>query len=255
MTEEYTKIYCKEMSKSLEDKLFFMKEVDINNYSVIVDFGCSDCQIIEALDKQLTNCNTRLIGIDNNIYALQQGLERIGKSNHPITLCPHIDNNMYNNLRLYDNVLVIFSSVLHECGWYNEDVQTLINIASTVVIRDMKAPMIKGPIDSITRTRITKNFPKDLLEKFEKAYGRIDDTVNLYRYFLMHNWTENWDNELKEDYFSIPWNDIRDDMTNRNFHIVYEKNYILPYIKKEIAAKFQHKIKQATHKQIIFDKN
>ena len=29
MTEEYTKIYCESMAKSLEDKLFFLNEIDI----------------------------------------------------------------------------------------------------------------------------------------------------------------------------------------------------------------------------------
>ena len=272
VTKEYTKIYCESMSKSLEDKLFFTKEVDINNYDVIVDFGCSDCRIIEALDKRLTNWRTVLIGIDKNECALQEAKDRmttinhkivqptvindeINKFHHTVILTTVINDEINKLLQKSYNMLVIFSSVLHECGWYNSDVQFLIRYANTVVIRDMKAPMIKGPIDGTTRARITHSFPKDLLIKFEDRYGRIDNTVNLYRYFLMYKWTENWDNELREDYFSVPWNDIRNEMTKRNFHISYEKDYILPYIKKEIAVKFQHKLRQATHKQIIFDRN
>lgn len=255
VTKEYTRIYCESMSKSLEDKLFFMKEVDINNYDVIVDFGCSDCRIIEALDKRLTNWRTVLIGIDKNECALQEAKDRMTIMNHKIVLTTEINDEVNKLLQKSCNMLVIFSSVLHECRWYNSDVQFLIRYANTVVIRDMKAPMIKGPIDGTTRARITCNFPKDLLIKFEDEYGRIDNTVNLYRYFLMYKWTENWDNELREDYFSVPWNDIRNEMIQRNFHISYEKDYILPYIKKEIAVKFQHKLRQVTHKQIIFDRN
>lgn len=38
MTEEYTKIYYESMAKSLEDKLFFLNEIDINEYDYIVDY-------------------------------------------------------------------------------------------------------------------------------------------------------------------------------------------------------------------------
>lgn len=36
------------MSKSLNDKLFFLKEIDINSYDVIVDFGCAEGALLEA---------------------------------------------------------------------------------------------------------------------------------------------------------------------------------------------------------------
>lgn len=72
MTEEYTKIYCESMAKSLEDKLFFLNEIDINDYDYIVDFGCADGRILEVLDEKLTNRKKY-----GNINDLNKALEKI----------------------------------------------------------------------------------------------------------------------------------------------------------------------------------
>lgn len=39
------------------------------------------------------------------------------------------------------------------------------------------------------------------------------------------------------------------------FHVLYEKDYILPFIKKDIETKFGYELKYPTHKQIIFVKD
>ena len=257
MTKEYAKTYCHSMSKSLNDKLFFLKEIDINSYDVIVDFGCADGALLEALcDKSiLSNENTKLIGIEKSSTLTELCRARLGDK-------ALIVSNVYDVsdwLIKSKNTLVIFSSVLHECfspGQRNVNgLDYLMMLVNTIVIRDMRAPMIKGPIDGTTRARLIKILSIEDVMRFERQYGRIDNITNLYRFFLMYKWTDNWEHELKEDYFSIPWSDIKEDMAKYGYHVIYEKDYILPYLKKEIAAKFQHILRQPTHKQIIFDRN
>lgn len=257
MTKEYAKTYCHSMSKSLNDKLFFLKEIDINSYDVIVDFGCADGALLETLcdENILSNKNTKLIGIEKSSALAELCRSRLKDKVLIVSKVYEVEDW----LKKSTNTLAIFSSVLHECfspeQFDIDGFNYLGRIANTIAIRDMRAPMIKGPIDGTTRARITRDFPKDLLIKFEDEYGRIDNTVNLYRYFLMYKWTDNWRHELKEDYFSIPWSDIKEKMAKYGYHIIYEKDYILPYLKKEIAATFQHNLRQPTHKQIIFDRN
>ena len=257
MTKEYAKTYCHSMSKSLNDKLFFLKEIDINSYDVIVDFGCADGALLEALcDKSiLSNENTKLIGIEKSSTLTELCRARLGDK----VLIASSVYDVEDWLKKSKNTLAIFSSVLHECFSQEQfDVDGfdyLESMANTIAIRDMRAPMIKGPIDGTTRARLIKTLSVEDVMRFEGQYGRIDNITNLYRFFLMYKWTDNWEHELKEDYFSIPWSRIKESMANYGYHVIYEKDYILPYLKKEIAAKFQHNLRQPTHKQIIFDRN
>lgn len=257
MTKEYAKTYCRSMSKSLNDKLFFLKEIDINSYDVIVDFGCADGALLEVLcdENILSDKNTKLIGIEKNSTLAELCRARLGDK----VLIASSVYEVEGWLKKSKNTLAIFSSVLHECfslgqtdvgGFYH-----LTSITNTIVIRDMKAPIIKDPIDGTTRARLIKILSMEDIVRFEERYGRIDNITDLYRFFLMYKWTDNWEHELKEDYFSIPWSRIKEDMSERGYHVIYEKDYILPYLKKEIAAKFQYILRQPTHKQIIFDRN
>jgi len=254
MTKEYAKTYCHSMSKSLEDKLFFLKAIDINSYDVIVDFGCADGALLEALYDKV-NKDIKLIGIEKSSTLTKLCRARLGDK---ILIASSV-YEVEDLLKKSKNTLAICSSVLHECfssgqiyvsGFYD-----LVRMANTVVIRDMKAPMIKGPIDGTTRARLIKILSAEDVMRFEEQYGRIDNITNLYRFFLMYKWTENWEHELKEDYFSIPWSSLKEDMAKYGYQVIYEKDYILPYLKQEIAAKFQHNLRQPTHKQIIFDRN
>lgn len=172
MTEEYTKIYCESMAKSLEDKLFFLNEIDINDYDYIVDFGCADGRILEVLDERLTNKKTILIGIEKNEVMFDQLVSLAGRAKHRMIVSIELidgHNGIFNLLKKAGKKsLIIFSSVLHEYNWEN-----------------------------------------------------------------LKEW-------LTHDYV---------------FHVLYEKDYILPFIKQDIETKFGYELKYPTHKQIIFVKD
>lgn len=256
MTEEYTKIYCESMAKSLDDKLFFLNEIDINEYDYIVDFGCADGRILEVLDEKLTNRKTILIGIEKNKVMFDQLVSLAGRAKHRMIVSIELidgDNEIFNLLkRGGKKSLIIFSSVLHEYDW--ENFQRFFYFFDTIVIRDMQEPenFCRNVSDS-TRASVTKDFPEELLAKLERKYGRINDLETLYRYFLMYRYADNFDHELQEDYFGVDWGGLKEWLIDRMlFHVLYEKDYILPFIKQDIATKFGYELKYPTHKQIIF---
>lgn len=259
MTEEYTKIYCESMAKSLEDKLFFLNEIDINEYDYIVDFGCADGRILEVLDEKLTNKKTILIGIEKNKVMFDQLVSLAGRAKHRMIVSIELidgDNEIFNLLkRGGKKSLIIFSSVLHEYDW--ENFQRFFYFFDTIVIRDMQEPenFFRNVSDS-TRASVTKDFPGELLAKLERKYGRINDLETLYRYFLMYRYADNFDHELQEDYFGVDWGGLKEWVIDRMlFHVLYEKDYILPFIKQDIETKFGYELKYPTHKQIIFVKD
>lgn len=251
MTEEYTKIYCESMAKSLDDKLFFLNEIDINGYDYIVDFGCADGRILEVLDEKLTNKKTILIGIEKNKLMFDQLVSLAGRAKHRMIVSIELTDVIINVLNNKKN-LIIFSSVLHEYDWKN--FKEFFILFDTIVMRDMQCPeKFWYKVPESTKALVTKDFPEELLAKLERKYGAINDLDRLYRYFLMYRYADNFDHELQEDYFSIIWDNLKEWLTNDYvFHILYEKDYILPFIKQDIATKFGYELKYPTHKQIIF---
>lgn len=258
MTEEYTKIYCESMAKSLEDKLFFLNEIDINDYDYIVDFGCADGRILEVLDEKLTNKKTILVGIDKNKVMTNQLVLLAARTKHTMLVSTKliIDDEIFNLLKREDKKnLIIFSSVLHEYDW--ENFKPFFILFDTIVMRDMQSPeKFWYKVPESTRALVTKDFPGELLAKLERKYGYINDLERLYKYFLMYRYADNFDHELQEDYFSIIWENLKEWLTyDYVFHVLYEKDYILPFIKQDIETKFGYELKYPTHKQIIFVKD
>ena len=110
------------MAKSLEDKLFFLNEIDINDYDYIVDFGCADGRILEVLDERLTNKKTILVGIEKNKVMADQLVLLAARTKHTMLVSTKliIDDEIFNLLKRADKKnLIIFSSVLHEYDWEN----------------------------------------------------------------------------------------------------------------------------------------
>ena len=255
MTEEYTKIYCESMAKSLDDKLFFLNEIDINDYDYIVDFGCADGRILEVLDERLTNKKTILVGIEKNKVMADQLVLLAARTKHTMLVSTKliIDDEIFNLLKREDKKnLIIFSSVLHEYDWKN--FKQFFILFDTIVMRDMQCPeKFWYKVTESTRSLVTKDFPGELLAKLERKYGYINDLERLYKYFLMYRYADNFDHELQEDYFSIIWENLKEWLTyDYVFHVLYEKDYILPFIKQDIKTKFGYELKYPTHKQIIF---
>ena len=199
MTEEYTKIYCESMAKSLEDKLFFLNEIDINDYDYIVDFGCADGRILEVLDEKLTNKKTILVGIEKNKVMADQLVLLAARTKHTMLVSTKliIDDEIFNLLKRADKKnLIIFSSVLHEYDWKN--FKPFFILFDTIVMRDMQSPeKYWYKVTESTRALVTKDFPGELLAKLERKYGYINDLERLYKYFLMYNYADTFDHELQ----------------------------------------------------------
>lgn len=43
--------YIKKLEKGMEDKLFFLRHIDMNEYSLVVEFGCAMVDYLEELSQ------------------------------------------------------------------------------------------------------------------------------------------------------------------------------------------------------------
>ena len=243
--------YIKKLEKGMEDKLFFLRHIDMNEYSLVVEFGCANGRLLRRIESVTDKNITKLVGFDIN-----EEIIMIAKNISPeITFTSKWDEVLTLLKHTPKKSLIIFSSVWHEISQeYYETIFNEMTKFTTIVIRDMKAP-IKGaePIDAPTRDRIKKMVPEWQFNEFEEKWGRIDNKKTLYRFLLMYTYLDNWDNEINEDYFSTPWSEINWAL-EKDYDVIYLNSYTLEYKKDAIAKMFDHHMKDITHHQVIYTK-
>ena len=223
--------YLKGMEKSMQEKLFFLEYVDLNSYDLIIDFGCASGDLIERI-KPIINKSTSIIGIERDSYMqcilTQRGI--LWKSS--LSELTGIKNK---------KVLIIFSSVLHEVEKYFVDISVwLLKTKPTVVIRDMTPPIMR-PLSK--KELSIASFNK---AAYENIWGKIADSWNLYHYFLKYSYVDNWDTEVLENYFSVPWGWFFEHGITE-----YRRDYILEYKKDRVYKDFGYTLTEPTHRQLI----
>lgn len=243
--------YIRKLEKGMEDKLFFLKHLDIDEFSLIVEFGCANGRLLRRIEPVINKKSTTLVGFDINEEILE-----IAKNISPEMKFTSKWDDVLNLLnKTKGKSLIIFSSVWHEIDpSYYDKIFNEMKKFSAIVIRDMKAPIQSSePIDAPTRERIKKRVPEWQFNEFEEKWGRIDNKKNLYRFLLMYTYLDNWDNEINEDYFSTPWTEINWAL-EKDFSVIFLNSYTLEYKKEEIARIFNHNMRDITHHQVIYVK-
>ena len=241
------------LEKSLKDKLFFVKHINLKDYDLIVDFGCGTGIVINEL-KRLTNklgTNPTLIGYDQNDEMINFCNDKYDGIHFTNNL-----NEIKQSLLHYKNKLIIFSSVLHEMKEYDqiEVIGYIMPLFDTIVIRDMKRPLNNVPIPNRTRRRVLNQVAKWQADMFEKRWGKIRDKYNLYRFFLMNEFVDNFVTEVEEDYFGVSWSQIDWTMDDEGYKMLYGSSYTLPYRAKQVKMRFNHVMNDITHREVIYIK-
>lgn len=248
-------VYINGLEKSLQEKLFFINQIDMSQFGLIVDFGCANGQMLRRIANLYTASDEKpvMIGYEPNAELCMVAED--SSSRYDISFVMHREDLEEYISKNTKKSLIIFSSVLHELD--SEDKQKAIELMKkfdTVVIRDMAAPIsFSEPIDTTrTRRRIVNRVPKYMIEDFEKIWGPIDNKKNMYHFFLKYTYVENWDTEVKEDYFSTPWSEIHEQLVlSEEYEIVYERSYTLEHKRKMVKKDFDHTMRDITHKMLI----
>ena len=116
--------YIKKLEKSLEDKLFFLKHIDINDYSLVVEFGCANGRLLRRIEPVIDKEVTKLVGFDINEEIIE-----IAKMISPeITFLTKWDEVLDILKKKKKKSLIIFSSVWHEINpqYYEKIFKTYI---------------------------------------------------------------------------------------------------------------------------------
>lgn len=244
--------YILRLDNALKEKLFFVDKINLYEYDLIIDFGCATGTLLNEISLIAKHAGVKLVGYDCSEDMLTRA-----KTLHPHLLFTSSFDQLIMWMLHACKPLVIFSSVLHEIPVSNDsawkDIYEVMQHAHTVVVRDMKRPSNNEPISNITRKRVLSQVAPWQAEMFESKWGKIADKENLYRFFLMNEFVDNFETEVEEDYFNVPWSEIawKLEVTHNT---LYERSYVLPYRKAQVKKRFNHVLNDITHREIILQK-
>lgn len=237
-------VYTNGLDKSLKDKLFFEDKIDLHN-KIIIDFGCAHGTLIKELAPKYPDSN--FIGIDQDNILRNKAIELNIENNNT-----YFDKNldvldMKEITSQNKEIIIILSSVCHELGDYQYKLLEFIDeYCDYIIIRDMY--FNKSYNKFITQEELSLIYEnsdiKKLLQFIAKGYG-IPKLELIYHWLLKYRYSENWEHELKEDYFSTKW-DIFEEYT-----IIYDYKYTHKFTKEQVKKDFDIDLKLPTHREMI----
>lgn len=228
-------VYNDRMRRSMWDKAFFMDKVP--GTELIIDFGCADGSLIRFLHELFPSM--RYIGFDAD-PAMVEAANSICPENawffsDKEAMLAQIRALAIDPMRITVN----FSSVLHEVFHYDCDRASITRLIAEVnprylVVRDMMYhadnPDAAAPPDAVAHLK--RVLPAAQVADFEQQWGPIALRRNLVHLILKYKYTENWERECAENYFSYTMDDLQELLDpERRYAPILQYRYILPWFR------------------------
>lgn len=70
----------------------------------------------------------------------------------------------------------------------------------------------------------------------------------------MNEFIDNFETEVKEDYFSTLWDKIEHSLEKNNYTCIYERSYCLKYRYDQVLKRFDYSMCDITHREVIYNK-
>lgn len=243
-------VYLDGMKKSYHDKLFFIDKID--NVDSIMDFGCADGTLLEHIYECLSNVT--LVG-----YDIDNSMLRHAKCKYKDKFVFSSDFDYCFEYITAENSLLNLSSVLHEVYSYSscEDIEIFWNrVFKTnlkyIAIRDLCASeSMNRPSNINDVAKVLQKADKEQLREFESIWGSIRENKNLIHYLMKYRYIENWDREVRENYFPLSLERLLSKIPTDKYEIVYFENYILPFTADKVKEDFDIELHDNTHVKLL----
>jgi len=246
--------YIEGMKMSMEDKLFFVNKLD---FDVIVDFGCANGTFLSLV--QNMKPNVKLIGYDLDDTMLLKAESILGEE----ALLTSSWQQVALELSKYEKPLLNLSSVIHEVYSYSHssvikkfwEQQVFGGNFKWITIRDMipSVEIHKGERKSFEEDvkKIRELADPYYLKSFEDKWSPIDNNYRTLVHFLLkYRYTDNWDRELNENYLPVSLETLKKKIPS-SYKIVFEEDFIVPFIREKVMEDFGINIKHSTHTKMI----
>jgi len=246
--------YIDGMGTTFVDKLFFLNIIDPD---VIVDFGCANGFILSKIKE--AKPKIKIIGYDLDEVMLTQAKELLGGE----ALLTDSWKEVKEELKKYSKPALVLSSVIHEVYSYSHsnvikkfwDQQVFGGDFKWIAIRDM-LPSVEMHKQELSKFEEDVKKVRELsdpkyLNSFEEKWGSIDSNYRTFTHFLLkYRFTDNWEREVKENYLPVSLETVYKRIPG-SYKILYESNFILPYLQKVVSDDFGIEIKHTTHTKMV----
>ena len=242
--------YLSSMGRSAFDKLFFVPIVSPN---LIVDYGCADGVMLAAISEFYPDA--KLVG-----YDIDTDMIAIAKARN-LPNCT-FTSNWQEVEEIFRNTdgerAIILSSIVHEMYSYlsmrevNEFWAHVFEF-DTVILRDMMSSQsVDRPSDMTDVINIRRKYTAQVRD-FEAIWGSIERNKNLVHFLLKYRWLDNWDREVRENYFPLT---IEEFMVKipAGYEVIYWEHFALHYLKNKMLEETGVVLKDCTHLKAILHK-
>ena len=249
-------IYLTRMQRSILDKMFFIDKV-FEPFENILDFGCANGELIKAMLPMFPD-------YDYLGYDISPEMIRAARKNVP-------EARFFDDWNAIDipfgRSLINISSTIHEVYSYcaPEDIEIFWQRVfgsgfKYVAVRDMmfseKADgisFVNAAADAEQLSAVRNSRYAEWLESFESVWGRVESQRQLVHFLLKYKYTQNWDREVRENYFPISYEEFMKRLPD-TYRIVYEDRFTLPYTSWQIRSDFGFELKDRTHLKLILER-
>lgn len=248
-----TENYALRMEGSMAEKLFFLNQIPTGAVDTIVDFGCADGCLFQAM-RQL-GIDWQQIGIDNEVAFKELFLLRNPNATWIRSQYPALDN-----VADPKHCILNLSSVIHEVYSYMDPKQVELFWKSVfesgfqyIVVRDMITVDGKNTAANIFDLVKLNNNETYRAQKddYERVYGKITTSYHLYHFLLKYRYVENWNRELHENYLPLTLDGLMDIISNGNYEIVFKNLYTNQFINNQVENDFGIQMQNPTHVQLM----
>lgn len=247
-------VYSSRMEKSLEDKLFFENLVE--GVGTLIDFGCADGKLLEQVHTDFPDWN--LYGIDADPTMLEAAKGNCGAATY---ICS--DGLPADQLRnIAPGAVINLSSVIHEVYSYStpEGIENFwkdlfgcgfkyISIRDLVLNRAAFRSADLRDISSVIWTA-----PFEQLRDFIYIWGSLGNQNNLLHFLMKYRYIENWDREVRENYFPLTVEELLNLIPTAEYKVSYFNHYCLPFNQRKIYEDFGILLNDNTHMKILLER-
>lgn len=247
-------VYTTGMEKSIEDKLFFIDM--IHDIDAVIDFGCANGILLNEIQRKLPKCD--LIGIDSDLNMLKMAKETIPNG----TFIWYSGIDLYLCGKTTANTILNMSSVIHEVYSYStvkeirrfwEDV--FLSGFKYISIRDlMLGEKAYRPVNQNELEKVISKSETIQINDFVKNWGSIELQSSLLHFLMKYRYLENWNREVRENYFPITVEKILSKIPTDLYKIKYFEHYMLPFNKQKIWEDFGIELNDNTHVKILLER-
>ena len=239
---ENYQVYNDRMRQSMWDKAFFMDKIP--GTVLLIDYGCADGSLIQFLQELFSDM--LFIGFDIDPVMIEAARNRQIR-NAWFFAAPSEVQEKIRELRVPPSGIAInYSSVLHEVFHYGYDLKTFTAFIRTIspqylVVRDMM--YLSGNPDAAVPEKAVRSvrsvLPARQIRDFENIWGPITLRKNLIHFLLKYNYTENWERECAENYFSYTQDQLMQVLNPEGkYRCILFFRYLLPWIRYNLEKKF-----------------